>query len=67
MDYKTTRKTLNALNSLLLEIEQKQRERKGAKRYNKISPARELNYDLKALAEEIQEMELEFKRKSREL
>ena len=67
MNYKKTRKTLNSLNDLLLEIEQKQRERKGAIAYNGTTPFSDLNYDLKELSVEIQEMELEFKRMSREL
>lgn len=67
MNRKKTRETLNVLNDLLLEIEQKERERKGAIKFNKVNAIKELGYNLKQLGEEIQNLELDFKLKSREL
>lgn len=67
MNYAKKRKTLNSLNDLLLSIEAKQLAREVAIEFNSKNPLHLEPYDLEGLALEIQEMELEFKRKSREL
>lgn len=67
MNYRNAKKTLNSLYALLLDIEQKERERKGAIRFNKKNTIKGMDYNLKELANNIKEMEISFKTKTREL
>ena len=66
MIYRDARRTLNKLNEILSDIEQKQRQRKGAIEFNHTTKLGN-EFDLKKLNEELQELELEFNRTKREL
>ena len=64
--YDKTRKTLDALQALNSSIWLKKEQRKGAIEFNKMTVLGN-QFDIQKITEEIQEMELEFKRKTREL
>ncbi len=67
MNYKKIRKTLSALNDLLLEIESKERERKLAIKFNKKNHFIELAFDIPELYEELLELQIEYQREKRNL
>lgn len=67
MNYKKTRKTLNALNDLLLEIEAKERERTVAIKFNRKNTIKELAFDVTGIYEELLELKMEYQQKKREL
>lgn len=66
MNYRKTKKTLDTLTTILMDYECKRKDREVAGAFNKNTTLGN-EFNLKKLNEEIQELELEFKRTSREL
>lgn len=66
MNYKKTDNTLHKLMEINWEVKKKEDEIKGSKKFNRTALLNN-KFDIAKLVLELQELELEFKRKSREL